>query len=183
MNKKIYFLPFLLLLLVLTSCEETKEAGKFDNWKARNVAFMDSLQTEYDEAPNHGGLQRFAPKSAPNVMVYYKDITGDNTVTDRKPLSTESVNYFYRGSYIFGETFDENFAGADPDEDFETPYTAAVTDFVVGFTYGLQNMKEGQRWILYIPYQVGYGENGSSNGDIRGYTTLIFDLTLVNVVE
>ncbi len=183
MNKKIYFLPLLMLLLVLTSCEETKEASNFDNWKPRNVAFMDSLQNVYDTAPNHGGLQRFAPETNPEVMVYYKDITPSSaTVTDRSPLYTESVNYFYRGTYIFGEPFDNgNFSGTNPDPDFETPSTSAVNIFVDGFTYGLQNMKEGQRWILYLPYEAGYGDAGK--GDIPGYSTLIFDLTLVSIAE
>lgn len=36
MNKKIYLLPLLLLALIFVSCEETKEATKFDNWRARN---------------------------------------------------------------------------------------------------------------------------------------------------
>ena len=38
-------LPLLLLALILvtTSCEETKEAGKYDNWRARHETFIDSL--------------------------------------------------------------------------------------------------------------------------------------------
>ena len=43
MNKKIYLLPILLLALVFTSCEETKEVSRYDNWQARNEAFIDSL--------------------------------------------------------------------------------------------------------------------------------------------
>ncbi len=33
MNKKIYLLPLLLLALIFVSCEETKEATKFDNYQ------------------------------------------------------------------------------------------------------------------------------------------------------
>ncbi|MEG0038216.1 MAG: peptidylprolyl isomerase, partial [Bacteroides sp.] len=62
MNKKIYLLPLLLLVaLFTTSCEETKEAGKYDNWQPRNQAFLDSLQNVYDTKPDHGGLKYFVP--------------------------------------------------------------------------------------------------------------------------
>ena len=49
MNKKIYLLPLLLLALIFVSCEETKEATKFDNWRARNEGYIDSLKTVFDE--------------------------------------------------------------------------------------------------------------------------------------
>ena len=48
MNKKIYLLPLLLLALIFVSCEETKEATKFDNWRARNEGYIDSLKTVFD---------------------------------------------------------------------------------------------------------------------------------------
>ena len=50
MNKKIYLLPLLLLALIFVSCEETKEATKFDNWRARNEGYIDSLKTVFDES-------------------------------------------------------------------------------------------------------------------------------------
>ena len=44
-------------------------------------------------------------------------------------------------------------------------------------------MKTGERWMLYIPYQSGYGTGGNSSGNIPGYSALTFDLDLVEVVE
>ena len=45
MNKRLLvFLPFLLLLTgVFTSCEEVEEVGRYDNWRERNEAYIDSL--------------------------------------------------------------------------------------------------------------------------------------------
>ena len=45
MNKRLLvFLPFLLLLAgVFTSCEEVEEVGRYDNWRERNEAYIDSL--------------------------------------------------------------------------------------------------------------------------------------------
>ena len=44
-------------------------------------------------------------------------------------------------------------------------------------------MKIGDRWEVYIPYDLGYGESdykaSSSSTTIPGGSTLIFDVTLV----
>lgn len=43
----------------------------------------------------------------------------------------------------------------------------------------LPRMRERDRYILYIPASLGYGNRGDS--DIPGGSTLIFDITLVKV--
>ena len=56
MSKKLFLAPVLLLLLLLTSCEETTEVSKYDNWQSRNEAFTDSLYNVYTTQADHGGL-------------------------------------------------------------------------------------------------------------------------------
>lgn len=191
MNNKIYFLPLLLLVFVFTSCGEVTEASKFDNWRPRNEAFLDSLQNVYDTKPDHGGLQYFNTLTDPNTKIFYKDITTSEEV-GQKPLYTQLVDVFYRGSYIFGETFDQNFSGTNPNPDFESPARYPVKDGVntttlvspiLGWTEVLQQMKKGQRWIVYIPWTMGYGTSGSSNGGVLGYTVLIFDMQLQDIIK
>ena len=43
MSKKIYLFSLVLLALTFTACSETEEAGRYDNWRARNEAFIDSI--------------------------------------------------------------------------------------------------------------------------------------------
>ena len=74
MNKKIYLLPLLLLALIFVSCEETKEATKFDNWRARNEGYIDSLKTVFDEKTDPE-LKAFEPEINPKLRIYYKDKT------------------------------------------------------------------------------------------------------------
>ena len=59
---------------------------------------------------------------------------------------------------------------------FDSPSSFSVTGVVSGWTTVLQYMHTKERWILYIPYQCGYGESGYSS--ILGYSTLTFDMQL-----
>ncbi|MBD3590921.1 FKBP-type peptidyl-prolyl cis-trans isomerase [Bacteroides sp. GM023] len=184
MSKKIYLFSLVLIALAFTACSETEEASKFDNWRARNEAFMDSLQTVYDTAPDHGGLDYILPEKNKNVKIFYKKKIAKDT--GNSPLYTETVTAYYRGYYIFGEKFDENFSGVDPDVNFDQPATFSVQNFyttaaVSGWADILQNMKVGERWMTYIPWQVAYGS--SDKDAIPAYSTLLFDIQLQSIVE
>ena len=188
MNKRLLiFLPFLLLLAgVFTSCEEVEEVGKYDNWRERNEAYIDSLNliiggradriiegAKY-EGDNGDSVklskipvgELFAIKdnykstTENSLYIYCKKISPDNPDGER-PLYTQSVTTYYYGTIILGDRFDGNFVG----------YSA-----ISGWTTVLQYMHTKERWILYIPYQCGYGESGYSS--ILGYSTLTFDMQL-----
>jgi len=58
--------------------------------------------------------------------------------------------------------------------------TIPVSGVVDGFSTALQHMQEGDKWEVWIPWWLGYGESGS--GSIKGYTTLVFEIELVKVV-
>lgn len=189
MNTKIYLLPLLMLAMLFASCEETKEAGKFDNWRVRNDAFIDSLQNVYDTKPDHGGLKYLVPMMDLNVKIFYKELVAKDS--GASPLYTESVKVYYQGFFIFGERFDGNFTGTEPNLDFNRPstylvqtfYTSPQGDAVPGWADILQAMKVGERWRTYIPWQVAYGSGGSRSGTILGYSTLIFDIQLLSIED
>lgn len=192
MNKKIYLLPILLLMLVFTSCEETKEVSIYDNWQSRNEAFIDSLYDVYTKKPNHGGLDSIHLLAAPNDYIFFKrktpvtDTPSPNNPyeyiegyvsEDIQPYYTDSVYVYYKGTYIINERFD-GFKGANPTV-FDSPSKSEVTGFISGVTEILQRMNVGERWEIYIPWKYGYGANGK--GSILGYSTLIFDMQLYSI--
>lgn len=197
MKKQIYLLPLLLFVLAFTSCEEKKEADKYDNWRERNEAFIDSLQNVVD-SKSDPSLLYVTDSRDKKQNIFYKKITSVDDGTS--PVLTSKVRAFFRGvllnEEVFGaapsprfytklykqlDVFDKNFTGDDPSE-FDSPTDFSLTGGVInGWTEILQHMKPGERWEVYIPYGSAYGS--TANGATPAYSTLIFDIDFVKIVE
>lgn len=191
MNKKIYLLPLLLLAVLFTSCEETKEAGKYDNWQARSEAFIDSIAGVYaaqtKDTPKEDSIYAFVDQYNLGQMIYVKKRkVEDESKLGAKPLYTSTVSAYYRGSFFTGEVFQETFQGADP-EPFGTTAQFKVNVTIAGWTWPIQHMRVGERWMYYIPWQSAYGAGGQKDDRtgaviIPGYTALVFDMKLNSIV-
>ena len=42
-------------------------------------------------------------------------------------------------------------------------------------------MSVGSKYKFYVPYALGYGEKGAGNGAIPGFSTLIFEVQLLDI--
>ncbi len=91
-----------------------------------------------------------------------------------RPVATSRVKVHYDGTLINGQKFDSS-------RDRGQPYTTLLNEVVEGWTEGISLMTPGSRYMLYLPYHLGYGEQGS--GQIPGGATLIFDVELIEVVN
>ena len=101
----------------------------------------------------------------------YKVITQGSGKT---PKATDQVTTHYRGTLIDGTEFDSSYKRGKP-------ATFAVNQVIAGWTEALQLMKEGDKWQLFIPAKLGYGERGVPGGKIGPNATLIFDIELISV--
>ena len=54
-----------------------------------------------------------------------------------------------------------------------------INAVIEGWQIALLRMHPGSRWIVYIPYTMGYGTRTS--GPIPAYSTLIFEVELLNI--
>jgi len=172
----------------LASCSESEdeEANEYSNWQARNEAYWLSM----DDSLSRGGTAWRKIKSytkdptteaATTEYIYVKVLeTGHET---ESPLYTDTVRVSYRGrlipsaqhaaGYVFDQTYRESFSW----EATGVSYGVA-SGYVEGFTTALMQMHRGDRWRVYIPYQLGY--NAVVKTGIPAYSTLIFDLALVD---
>lgn len=56
-----------------------------------------------------------------------------------------------------------------------------VNIFIPGFADAIQHMRVGDKWEVWIPWTLGYGRQGVPNGRIRGYSTLVFEIELMEI--
>jgi len=95
--------------------------------------------------------------------------------TGRSPNETDTIKAHYRGTLLDGTEFDSSYERGQP---LERP----VNRLVPGWTEALQLMKEGSKWELYIPANLGYGQRGAPPR-IPPNSTLIFEMELLEVIK
>ena len=93
--------------------------------------------------------------------------------TGETPKLSDKVTTHYKGTLINGKQFDSSYVRGEP-------ATFPVSGVIKGWTEALQLMKVGDKWKLYIPYDLAYGERGAGR-DIPPYSTLIFEIELLKV--
>ena len=89
------------------------------------------------------------------------------------PKATDTVTVNYRGTLIDGTEFDSSYKRGQP-------ATFQLNRVIKGWTEGLQLMKPGAKYQLFIPPELAYGERGA--GQVIGpNSTLIFEVELISV--
>ena len=102
--------------------------------------------------------------------IQYKVITSGKG----KQASAESeVTVHYRGSLINGTEFDSSYKR-------EKPATFGLTGVIKGWQEIVPMMKEGDKWAVVIPPELGYAEKGAGNAIGPG-ETLVFEIELIKV--
>ena len=100
----------------------------------------------------------------------YEVLTSGSGAT---PGLNDKVTTHYTGTLIDGTVFDSSVERGQP-------ASFPVSGVIKGWTEALQLMKEGDKWKLYIPYDLAYGERGAG-AQIGPYATLIFEIELISV--
>lgn len=93
------------------------------------------------------------------------------------PENGEMVAVHYEGRLAeTGETFDSSFARNNPEV---FPSNALIP----GWVEGLAIMKPGDRWMMYIPSDLAYGEAGTPGGPIPANAPLMFEVEMLDVMK
>ena len=184
---RILFALTLSVLFGLTSCEETTDAGEFDNWQSRNTQFIDSIADVARENA-YGDWKVFLAEGLDATKVWgdeyyvYCQVLEAGTGSGH-PLFTDSVVVNYSGrlmpsdTYPDGYQFDSSYSG-EFNPSFNVPVGMKLSATVPGFYTAVQQMVDGDRWMVYIPYQLGYGAKSVTG--VPAYSSLVFDINLVS---
>jgi FKBP-type peptidyl-prolyl cis-trans isomerase FklB len=93
--------------------------------------------------------------------------------TGKSPAATDTVKTHYHGTLIDGTVFDSSVERGEP-------VSFPVNGVIPGWTEALQLMKEGDKWQLFVPANLAYGERGAG-GRIGPNSTLIFEVELIDI--
>ena len=154
--KTIKTILLLLCVVALSSCQQ----NDWLDWKVQNELWLVQNAKADGVITTPTGLQ-------------YKCIYAGHDKSAR-PDDAKMVTISYAGKLINGYEFDAN-----------ENYTGYVSSFVPGFSEGLKKMEQFGTYELYIPYDLGYGEDGAgtegTSSHIPPYSTLIFRVELHKV--
>ncbi|KJV41845.1 MULTISPECIES: FKBP-type peptidyl-prolyl cis-trans isomerase [Brevundimonas] len=128
--------------------------------KVEAAAFMAKNAKEAGVQTLPSGLQYKVVQAGP----------ADGVSPDRNDL----VKVDYEGKLVDNSVFDSSFARG-------APAVFTPEEVVKGWTEALQMMRVGDEWLLYVPPELGYGEQG--NPKIPANSVLIFRLKLLDVAK
>ena len=143
--------------VVFMYCCNSVFMGKKEDYKFKNEIYLAELRCNEDVNELSGG-------------VLYRVVNEGDGVAKVETDSVVTVHY--RGTLIDGREFDNSWKRGYPE-------AFRLNGLVEGFRLALLNMRIGDRWLVYIPYDLGYGKRTS--GQIPGYSTLVFEIELIAI--
>jgi peptidylprolyl isomerase/FKBP-type peptidyl-prolyl cis-trans isomerase FklB len=90
-----------------------------------------------------------------------------------RPQLGDEVKVNYEGKLVDGVIFDSSYERG-------TPAAMPLRGLIKGWQEALQLMRPGDEWILYVPPNLGYGDE--SAGQIPPGSALIFRIELLGVL-
>mmetsp|Transcript_31137 Transcript_31137/g.34976 ORF Transcript_31137/g.34976 Transcript_31137/m.34976 type:complete len:215 (+) Transcript_31137:73-717(+) len=142
-----------------------------------SVVALLSLLSLAAAGTNEAGLAYLkANKNKPDVItlasgLQYKSLNkGDGKV---HPTINSPCSCHYEGKLTDGTVFDSSYARG-------SPTTFAPNQVIKGWTEAMQLMVVGDKWEMYIPSELGYGDRGSPP-KIPGGDVLVFVMEILEI--
>lgn len=92
----------------------------------------------------------------------------------KSPGKSDKIMVHYKGTLIDGTEFDSSYKHGKP-------ATFSIDQMIKGWTEGLQLMKEGGKYRLFIPADLAFGTRSAD--PIGPNSALIFDIELLEVLD
>jgi len=166
---------------LINSIEIIRVGSDAKNFETNQEAF-DKLLSTFEERKKERELEameeavRLIDEQWPDAVttpsglkyVVDKEGTGDET-----PQAGQVVTVHYTGKLIDGKKFDSSYDRGKPIE-----FPVGKGRVIKGWDEALLDMKKGEKRVLIIPSNLGYGPSG--RGPIPPNATMVFDVELVD---
>jgi len=149
--------------LALAACQP--KAGK-DGAPGPTAAQSAGSKTFMEKIAKEAGV-----KVLPSGLAY--KVVRSGAETGLKPQLTDEVKVHYEGKLENGEVFDSSYERGQP-------AAMPLRGLIPGWQEALQLMRPGDEWILYVPSNLGYGDQAA--GQIPPGSPLIFKIELIDVL-
>ncbi|TDS57515.1 peptidylprolyl isomerase [Myroides indicus] len=172
-----------------------KEAKKFDAAKVFKNYFEEEAKAKKEQEEKQAKIQKeYASKFEELKAKATKTSSGLSYVITEKgngeaPNIGQDIYVDYSGFFENGTMFDSSNEQLSKDFDIYNPQRAAAkqyipipfkfgakTGLIPGFIEGIEQMKIGDKAIIFIPAHLAYGERGA--GPIPPNTDLVFELEI-----
>ena len=120
------------------------------------------------------GVTELKSHGKPSGVLYKVLEQGTGT---RSPGKTTQCECHYVGQIVRGQQaqeFDSSYKRG-------RPLTCNPAQVIAGWSEALLHMKEGDKWEIYLPAKLGYGEEGTPGGPIPPRAALVFQLELLKI--
>merc|ERR1712010_403826 len=151
--------------------------GVITRTMSRFFALIAVLSLSCALATNEAGTKYFEENkkkdgvvTLPSGLQYKVLRKGDGT---DHPTADSSCECHYEGTLIDGTEFNSSYKRG-------SPTSFAPNQVIKGWTEAMQLMVEGDKWEMYIPSDLAYGESGSPP-KIPGGSALIFRMEIIKI--
>ena len=140
------------------------------------LLLLSSLLISVFAGTSEEGLQWLAVKASEEGVIklpsglLYRELTAG---TGKTPLIDSPTLCHYEGKLPDGTEFDSSIKRGEP-------LAFAPNQVIKGWTEAMQLMKEGAKWELFIPSELGYGDRGAGSL-IPGGSPLHFVMEMIEV--
>jgi FKBP-type peptidyl-prolyl cis-trans isomerase len=140
------------------------------------IAPLDSGAAAKNETAGAAFLAKNAKE--PGVMslpsgLQYK-VVREGPASGVHPRPVDEVKVHYEGTLLDGTVFDSSYKHGQP-------VVFTLGGLIPAWIEGIQLMKPGDEFMLYVPAKLGYGDGES--GPIPGGSTLVFKIELLGVLQ
>ncbi len=152
------------VVLALAACSPKTDAAKAPG--------APEVQSEQSKAFMAKAAKEAGVKVLPSGLAYR--VVRSGPATGLKPQLSDEVKVHYEGKLEDGKVFDSSYERG-------APAAMPLNGLIPGWQEALQLMRPGDEWILYVPSNLGYGENGAG-GEIPPGAPLTFRIELIDVL-